>query len=195
MNEDYLRACVGFRRVDTIKRFLGDLYQSTVTLDNTPADAVLDQGNFASLKKKPRNTSPVSRPQNFGDVMHIDIIFGPEVAVGNIHYGLLIVDRFSRMTYLQPLHNLTTDIQKQLEAFFAHIGFIPRRLISDFDLKLIGGRAQDYLNSMLIHVNAAPPHCQDKNSLAERHWQTLVSMSRNWLASAELPSTFWYYAV
>jgi len=195
MNEDYLRACVGFRRIDTIKRFLGDLYQSTVTLDNTPADAVLDQGNFASLKKKPRNTFPVTRPQNFGDVMHIDIIFGPEVAVGNIHYGLLIVDRFSRMTYLQPLHNLTTDIQKQLEAFFAHIGFIPRRLISDFDLKLIGGRARDYLNSMLIHMNAAPPHRQDKNGLAERHWQTLVSMSRNWLASAELPSTFWYYAV
>jgi hypothetical protein len=43
-------------------------------------------------------------------------------------------------------------------------------------------------------VNAAPPHYQDKNGLAERHWQTLVSMSRNWLASAELPSTFWYYA-
>ncbi len=195
MNEDYLRACVGFRRVDTMKRFLGDLYQSTVTLDNTPADAVLDQGNFASIKKKHRNTTPVTRPQHFGDVMHIDIIFGPEVTVGNIHYGLLIVDRFSRMTYLQPLQNLTTDIQKQLETFFAHIGFIPRRIISDFDLKLIGGRARDYLNSMLVHVNAAPPHRQDKNGLAERHWQTLVSMSRNWLASAELPSTFWYYAV
>jgi hypothetical protein len=190
MNEDYLRACVGFRRVDTMKCILGDLYQSTVTLDNTPADAVLDQGNFASMKKKHCNTTPVLCPQNFGDVMHIDIIFGPEVAIGNVHYGLLIVDRFSRMTYLQPLQNLSSDIQKQLEAFFAHIGFIPRHLISDFDLKLIGGRAREYLNGMLIHVNAAPPHRQDKNGLAERHWQTLVSMSRNWLASAELPSTF-----
>jgi len=156
---------------------------------------VLDQGNFASMKKKHRNTTPVPRPQNFGDVMHIDIIFGPQVTIGNVHYGLLIVDRFSRMTYLQPLQNLTTDIQKQLETFFAHIGFIPRHLISDFDLKLIGGRAREYLNGMLIHMNAAPPHCQDKNGHAERHWQTLVSMSRNWLASAELPSSFWYYAV
>jgi hypothetical protein len=34
-----------------------------------------------------------------------------------------------------------------------------------------------------------------KNGLAERHWQTIVSMARNWLASAELPSTFWLYAV
>jgi len=90
---------------------------------------------------------------------------------------------------------LTTDIPKQLELFFSHIGFAPKIIITDFDLKLIGGKARDYLNSMLIHVNAAPPHRQDKNGLAERHWQTLVSMARNWLASAELPPSFWFYAV
>jgi hypothetical protein len=46
-----------------MKHFLGDLYQSTVALDNTPADAVLDQGNFASMKKKHQNTTPIPRPQ------------------------------------------------------------------------------------------------------------------------------------
>jgi hypothetical protein len=99
------------------------------------------------------------------------------------------------MTYLYPLHNLTLDIPKQLQAFFAHIGRPLKRLISDFDLKLIGGKARDFMNSMLIHVNAAPSYRQDKNGLVERHWQTLVSMARNWLASAELPGSFWYYAV
>jgi hypothetical protein len=44
-------------------------------------------------------------------------------------------------------------------------------------------------------VNAVPSYHQDKNGLAERHWQTMVSMARNWLASAELPSSFWFYAV
>jgi hypothetical protein len=62
-------------------------------------------------------------------------------------------------------------------------------------LKLIGGRAREYLNSLLIHVNAAPAYRQDKNGLVERHWQTMVSMARNWLASAELPGIFWYFAV
>lgn len=99
------------------------------------------------------------------------------------------------MTYLYPLQNLTSDIPCQLEAFFAHIGSVPKRLISDFDLKLIGGKARDYLNQLFIYVNAAPAYRQDKNGLAERHWQTMISMARNWLASAELPSTFWYYAV
>jgi hypothetical protein len=90
------------------------------------------------------------------------------------------------MTHIYPLRNLTSDIQKQLELFFSHIGIIPQRVVTDFGLKLIGGKARDYFNSMLAHVNAAPPYRQEKNGLSERHWQTLVSMSRNWLASAEL---------
>jgi hypothetical protein len=88
------------------------LYQSTVKLDNTLADAILDVGSFATMRKKPRNTTPVPRPNNFADVFHMDNIFGPEVSIGNIHYGLLFTDRFIRMTYLYPLQNLTSDITK-----------------------------------------------------------------------------------
>jgi hypothetical protein len=82
-----------------------------------------------------------------------------------------------------------------MEAFLAYIGFIPKRLIMDFDTKLIGGQARDYLNSLMIHGNAAPLHRQDQNGLSGHNWQTLVSMARNWLASVELPSSFWFYAV
>jgi hypothetical protein len=125
----------------------------------------------------------------------MDIVFGPEVALGNVHYGLLCTDCYSHMTYIYPLQNLMSDIIQQLEAFFAHIGCSPKPLVSDFDKKLIGGKARKYLNSLKIHVNATPAMRQDKNGLAERHWQTLTAMARNWLVSAELPSTFWFYAV
>jgi len=160
-----------------------------------PPDAVLDIGHFATFPKTPRNTTPVPRPSHFGDVIHVDIVFGPEIAIGNVHYSLLFSDRFSCMTYSYPLKNLTSDIQKQIEYFFAHLGFRPRRIISDFDPKLIGGKARDYLNNLLIHVNAAPSGRQDRNGLAECHWQTMVAMARNWLTSAELPTKFWYFAV
>jgi hypothetical protein len=178
-----------------LKRCLKDLYCPTLRIDSTPPDAVLDSGDLATLRKTPRNTTPVPRSTFFGQVKHMDIVFGPEIAIGNIHYGLLFTDRHSRMSYVYPLQNLTSDIPKHLQAFFAHLGFVPHQLISDFDLKLIGGKAREYLNSLLIHVNAAPAYRQDKNGLAKRHWQTMVSMARNWLASAELPSTFWYYVV
>jgi hypothetical protein len=48
------------------------------------------------------------------------------------------------------------------------------------------------MNSLLVHVNAAPSYRQDKNGLAERHWQTMVSMARNWLVSADLPPSYWF---
>jgi len=110
------------------------------------------------MHKKDRNTIAVARPNRFGDVFHIDTVFSPEISVGNIHHGLLCVDRYSQMTYLYPLQNLTSDIPKQLELFFSHLGVIPRRIISDFDLNLIGGKAREYLNSLLVHVNAAPSY-------------------------------------
>jgi hypothetical protein len=160
MTEDYLRSCISFCRVDTLKKNLACLYQPTITLDHTPPDAILDPGYYATLCKKDCNTTPVPRPEKFGDVIHIDIVFGPKIAIGNVHYGLLCVDRYSHMTYLYPLQNLTDDIQKQLESFFAHLGIVPRRIISDFDLKLVGGQARQYLNSLLVHVNAAPSYHQ-----------------------------------
>jgi hypothetical protein len=171
------------------------LYTNSIRLDPSPPDAILNHGDFATLRKSARNTTPVPRPTYFGEVMHIDIVFGIEVAIGDVHYALLFSDRYSRMNYVYPLHNLTSDIPKQLQTFFAHLGFTPTRLISDFDLKLIGGKARDYLNSLLIHVNAAPSSHQGRNGLVERHWQTMIAMARNWLASAELPGTFWYYAI
>jgi hypothetical protein len=132
---------VGFCHIDSLKQHLSSLYQDTVSLDSLPPDAVLDMGDLATVKKSARNTTPVSRPGCFGDVIHMDIIFRTDVPIGNIHYGLLFTDRHSRMTYVYPLQNLSSDIKKQLDAFFAHLGFVPKRLISDFDTKLNGGSA------------------------------------------------------
>jgi len=111
MSEDYIRSSVGFHPIDTLKRQFSNLYTNNVTMDATPLDALLDAGGLETMGKKDRNTQPVSRPLHFGDIFHIDIGFGPEVSIGNIHYGLLFTDRFSRMTYIYPLQNLTTDIK------------------------------------------------------------------------------------
>jgi len=183
LTEDLIRASVGFWRIDSIKQHLSHLYQDTISLDSSPPDAILDMGDMATLKQSSRNTHPVPCPNHFGDMIHMDIVFGTDISIGNVHYGLYFMDRYSRMTYIYPLQNLTSDIRKQ------------KRLISDFDMKLIGGSARDHLNSLHIHCNAAPAHRQDCNGLAEQHWQTIIAMARNWLASAELPASFWFYSV
>jgi hypothetical protein len=75
VSEDFLRASLGFRRIDTIKKHFSDLYCPNIRLDTTPADAVLNLGDLATLNKKNRNTNPVPRPSGFGQVMHMDICF------------------------------------------------------------------------------------------------------------------------
>lgn len=61
--------------------------------------------------------------------------------------------------------------------------------------KLIGVKAREYLNTLRIHENAALAFQQDKNGLADQYWQTMIAMACNLLAFAELPATFWFYAV
>jgi hypothetical protein len=61
-SEDYLHASVGFGHIDTMKKYIPTLHQNTITLDNMPADAVLDMGDLATLRKRARFTSPVPRP-------------------------------------------------------------------------------------------------------------------------------------
>lgn len=124
-SKDFIQATMGFHCIDMIKRNLSVLYQDTINVDSLPQDAVLDPGDFATMRKTPRNTTLVPWPSSFGDVIHFDIIIGPEVALANVHYGLLFTDRFSRMTYILPLQNQNSDIIKQLDHFFAQLGFVP----------------------------------------------------------------------
>jgi len=117
LSEDFIRTSMGFRRVDTLKRNLSTLYQDTITLDTQPCDAILDPGDLATLRKTPRNTTPVARPASFGDVIHVDIVFGPKVALANVHYGLIFTDRFSWMTYIFPLRILIRILSNNLIIF------------------------------------------------------------------------------
>lgn len=50
------------------------------TEDPFPADAVLDAEELATLQKTPCNTTPVSCPSQFAEVMHMDIVIGPAIS-------------------------------------------------------------------------------------------------------------------
>jgi hypothetical protein len=83
--EDYICTSIGFCRINTIKTHLKDLYQDTIHLYSNPPDAVLGKGDLATIHKCARSTTPVLRPDNFGNVIHVDIVFGPDISIGNIH--------------------------------------------------------------------------------------------------------------
>ncbi len=71
-SEDFIKSCVGFRKIDVLKCHYYTLYQPSIKLGNTPADVVLDPGNLATMKKTPQSTTPVVHPSYFADVIHMD---------------------------------------------------------------------------------------------------------------------------
>ena len=44
-------------------------------------------------------------------------------------------------------------------------------------------------------MRAAPPNRQDHNGLVENRWEVLTNMARAFLAEAQLPKRFWYWAI
>ena len=60
---------------------------------------------------------------------------------------------------------------------------------------MVGGQTRKLLLKKGIKIEAAPPRCQHQNSLIERHWQNIATMTRNWLKSQLVPSTFCFFAV
>jgi hypothetical protein len=61
-----------FQRIDTIEAQLKKLYQDTISLDSFPADAILDMGDLATIRKTSRNITP--------EVIHMDTVFGPYIS-------------------------------------------------------------------------------------------------------------------
>lgn len=57
--EDFVCTSVSFRRIESIKQKFSDLYQHTISFDSLPPDAILDNGDFSTLRKTARNTQPV----------------------------------------------------------------------------------------------------------------------------------------
>jgi dUTP pyrophosphatase len=195
MSRDVLRKSIGFLTAKPLLKYLattGDKSLKIPPFSDTPS---LDPGMTASIKSSRRNTTPSTLPPNYSDVWHLDIGFGPCTAIGGIRYTLMCVDKSSRFKLVYGLKNLTTSLHTAITKFLIDSGRKPQLIRTDFDQKLIGGKTKELLTSQGVKIEAAPPHRQHQNGLVERAWQTIVTMTRNWMASSQLPAKYWFFGV
>ena len=126
----------------------------------------------------------------------MDIGYGSCTALNGINHCLFLIDRKSRQKYTYGLTDLSGDtIVEAFKQFQTDIGMSPQRRITDCDNKLIKGSMAKHLRQEKIRITGAPAGRQNQNGLAERNWYTCVRMARSWLAAANLPPKFWYYAI
>ena len=194
---DQLRKAFGFRNIDAILPQIQKTSIPNFSISTKDREKVIDLGDVATIPKSKRNTQPLPLPTNFGDVMHMDVVYGTVTAINGIRYGLFIVDRATRHRYVLPMKNLKNDLLPTLKTFINQIGLTPKRFITDFDHKLMGKAVLDYFvdaeGSCIIE--SAPPNKQNQNGLAESNWKSILYMARAWLSSSLLPSKFWWWAM
>ena len=200
---DQLKRAFGFRNIESILPHIKATSHSNFSITSIDKEKKLDLGEIATINKSKRNTNPLPLPLHFGDVVHMDIIYGSVTAIESYRYGLFIVDRATRSRFIYPMKILKTDILPTLQKFCNNIGMRPKRILTDFDHKLMGQKVLEMFTppdcECIIDtappppiIEAAPPYKQNQNGLAESNWKAILQIARAWLTSNLLPPTFWW---
>ena len=131
----------------------------------------------------------------------MDIGFGDGTSPGGHRYCLVVVDAGTRMCWCYGLRDLSgSTIADALLQLFVDIGrdfgnSKVRRVLCDFDPKLIRGKSRRVLLQKQIRILSSVPYRQSQNGLVESHWATAVRMARSYLQEANLPKRFWFWAL
>jgi hypothetical protein len=133
------------------------------------------------------------------ELLHMDL-FGPVtyLSIGGSKYGLVIVDDFSRFTWVFFLQD-KSETQGTLKRFL-------RRAQNEFELKVKKIRSdngfefknlqvEEYLDEEGIKHEFSAPYTPQQNGVVERKNRTLIGMARTMLGEFKTPERFWSEAV
>jgi transposase InsO family protein len=133
------------------------------------------------------------------ELLHMDL-FGPVVYlnIGGSKYSLVIVDDFSRFTWVFFLRD-KSKTQGTLKCFL-------RRAQNEFELEVKKIRSdngsefknlqvEEYLKEEDIKHEFSAPYTPQQNGVVERKNRTVIDMVRTMLGEYKMPEWFWLEAV
>ena len=175
---DQLQRRFGFRNIHNILTRIKETSMPNFSISSHDNEPIIDLGNTATVDKSKRNTTPITLPQHFGQVVHMDILYGSSTAHGQIKYALYFIDRTTRYKAIYPLKDLSKDIFPAIKQFCSDFQQIPSQFICDCDQRLFSQQIQDWLTENNSRINSAPEGKQRQNGLAEGTWRTILKMAR-----------------
>ena len=193
-----LHRLLGGRKLSNYKD-LESLYEGLhvdSTVDSHPGHLDdITEGELTNQHRRNRQKT-ARRPTRRLEKVHMDIGYGAGPGPGGARYTLLLVDGYSRHTHVYGLNGLSgIDIQDALWRFFIDAGGQPETIQCDYDPRFLGGIVSRLLHSNGIRIRSSPPYRQSQNGLAERTWGVLCRMARCLLTEAQLPKSYWYWAI
>ncbi|XP_033144322.1 uncharacterized protein LOC103859022 isoform X1 [Brassica rapa] len=139
-----------------------------------------------------QNTIISSRPLQY---IYTDLWSSPIVSVDNYKYYLVLVDHFSRYTWLYPL-KLKSQVKETFRVFKALVEnqFSTKigTLYSDNGGEFLALR-QLLAEAGISHLTS-PPHTPEHNGISERKHRHVVETGLTLLTHASMPKKYWTYA-
>jgi transposase InsO family protein len=133
------------------------------------------------------------------ELLHMDL-FGPVayISIGGNKYGLIIVDDYSRFTWIFFLHNKNV-VQDTFKKF-------PKRSQNEFETKIKKVRSdngtkfkntniEEFLDEEGIGHEFFVPYTPQQNGIVERKNRTLIEAARTMLDEYKVSDQFWVEAI
>jgi transposase InsO family protein len=143
-----------------------------------------------------KNIMTTTRPL---EMLPMDL-FGPiaYISIGGNKYGLVIVDVYSRFTWVFFLHD-KSETQEMLKKFLkrAQNEFDAKvnKIWSDNGSKLKNTQVEDYLSQEGIKHEFLAPYTSQQNGVAKRKNTAIIESTRTILDEYKTPDCFWAEAV
>jgi hypothetical protein len=122
-------------------------------------------------------------------------LFGPVayLSIGGSKYGLVIVDDFSRFTWVFFLQDRT--LKRFLKRAQNEFELKVKKIRSDNGSEFKNLQVKEYLEEGGIKHEFSALYTPQQNSVVERKNRTLIDMSRTMLGEYKTPERFWLEAV
>jgi len=138
------------------------------------------------------NTITSTQPLEY---LYTDVWSSPIMSMDSYKYYLVIVDHFTRYTWLYPLKQ-KSEVKEVFVAFKALVEnrfqCRIRTLYSDNGGEFVAMRS--FLTTHGISHLTTPPHTPEHNGISERKHRHIVETSLTLLSHASVPKSYWPYA-
>jgi transposase InsO family protein len=128
-------------------------------------------------------------------------LFGPiaYISIGGNNYGLVIVDDFSRFTwvfFLQDKSEAKGVVKKFIRRVQNEFELKVKNIISDNDdSEFRNTQVEEFLDEEGINHEPSAPYTPQQNGIVERKNHTLIEAPRTMLDEYKTPDSFWAEAI
>ena len=190
---------LGHASMDLLSRISKNAYVKGLSNVSFEKDKICEP---CQLEKQVRTT--FKSKQHFSSskplqLVHMDL-FGPSrtASLGGKHYAFVIVDDFSRFTWVMFL-KFKDEALKVFENFCKRVenekGYTITSIRSDHGGEFDSDSFEIFCNSNGYDHNFSAPRTPQQNGVVERKNRTLQEMARTMLSENNLPKYFWAEAV